>query len=132
MSCASRKEYVLKLEVTLAKFAAQNQISSFHSRIAWMEANLLQSGEIVCCLVWILMTDLGYLKEILLKVECRRRFDCVVTVVLEPGERFTMPKVVHINLFKLLFLDKLAGSVKLQTTILKRIKLQVLNLVSFK
>ena len=46
-----------------------------------MKANLLQSREMVNCLVLILLQNLGYLKEIFLTMECRRKMTCVVLVV---------------------------------------------------
>ena len=84
MVCAPRKDYVLKLEITLARFATQqNQPPSFHlsTQNAWMKANPLQTREIVYCFVWILIINLGYLKDILLTVEYCKRTNCVLPVV---------------------------------------------------
>ena len=80
MSCARRMEYVSKLEISMA---TQNQLPSFHlkTQTAWMKANPLQYREMVYCFVWIMIINLGYIKEIFLVMGCRLRMNCVVPVV---------------------------------------------------
>ena len=75
-------DFLRSQKVTIARFAMRNQLHSFHLRtqIAWVQANPLQSREIVYCLVWILIINLGFLKEILLMMVCHQRMNCIVPV----------------------------------------------------
>ena len=54
-----------KLKITMARFVTQNRLPSFYLRpqIVWIKANSLKSREMVSCLVWILIINLGYLKR---------------------------------------------------------------------